>query len=198
MCSLYRLDAPAHDIAAIFDADPGADPWVGGYVAPGRFGPVVVGGRNGRRVLTPRLWGVPPPPAGNRPVTNVRNLKSPFWLGTLKHTEFRCLVPVTRFQEWGGQKGARSQQWFSIPSEPVFAFAGIWRDSEILSFAFLTTEPNSLAEPVHAKSMPMILQPEDYDIWLRADWKDAQQLVSPFPSQLMIMETQAASQRVNS
>ena len=186
MCNLYRLDAPANQIAAAFDAEPGNDPWDGGYVAPGKFAPVVVRGRDGKRRLTPRQWGVPSPPLGDRPVTNVRNLESPFWIGTLRHTEFRCLVPVTRFQEWGGEKGRRSQHWFSVPSEPIFAFAGIWRDSEVLSFAFLTTEPNSLVAPVHPKAMPMILHPEDHEAWLGADWKDAQKLVAPYPSQLML------------
>lgn len=187
MCQLYRLDSHAKAIADLFRAAPGDDPWEGDYVAPGKFAPVIVSGKEGRRMV-PRVWGVPPPPRVDRPVVNVRNLESPFWIGTLRHTEFRCLVPVTRFMEWGGVKGARTQHWFSVPSEPVFAFAGIWRDSEIPSFAFLTTEANSIVGAVHDKAMPMILHPEDHDRWLHADWKDAQQLVGPYPSQLMVME----------
>mgnify|MGYP000927590785 CR=1 FL=1 len=197
MCNLYRLDAPANQIAMTFAAEQGADPWPGGYVAPGKFAPVVVEGREGRRIV-PRQWGVPPPATARqdgryRPVTNVRNLTSPFWIGTLRHTQFRCLVPVTRFQEWGaapsgGGRVPRTQHWFSVPSEPIFAFAGIWRDSEVPSFAFLTTEPNSLVERVHPKAMPVILHPEDYDRWLTADWKEAERLVEPFPAQLMLAD----------
>lgn len=189
MCNLYRLDRPAADIARLFDADPGRDAWTGDYVAPGKFAPVVVSGREGRR-LVPRLWGVPPPPRiaaeGGRPVTNVRNLTSPFWIGTLRHPELRCLVPVTSFMEWGGVKGARRQHWFSVPSDPVFAFAGIWRDSDVPSFAFLTCDPNPLVGAVHPKAMPLILHSYDYDRWLTADWADAQKLVEPYPSQLMV------------
>jgi putative SOS response-associated peptidase YedK len=193
MCNLYRLDAAAADIAAAFDAAPGPDPWTPDYVAPGKFAPVIVQGRSDR-IIVPRQWGVPPPPKiaaeGGRPVTNVRNLESPFWIGTLRHTEFRCLVPVTSFMEWAskldGVKGMRKQHWFSVPSEPIFAFAGIWRDSAVPSFAFLTCDPNALVGAVHPKAMPMILAPEDYDAWLRADWKDAQHMVAPFPSQLML------------
>ncbi len=193
MCNLYRLDAPSNQIATVFDADAGVDPWAGDYVAPGRFAPVVVGGAGHRRIV-PRQWGVPPP--GNailegraRPVTNVRNLQSAFWIGTLRHPELRCLVPVTRFMEWGGTKGARVQHWFAVPSEPVFAFAGICRDTEVASYAFLTCEPNALVAAVHPKAMPLILAPEDYDVWLTAPWPDAMRLVAPFPSQLMISET---------
>ncbi|MEY3658829.1 MAG: hypothetical protein RL425_1590, partial [Pseudomonadota bacterium] len=78
MCNLYRLDAPAHQIADIFDAQAGGDPWVGGYVAPGRPAPVIVR-QDGARVMVPRMWGVPPPPKGDHPITNIRNLSSPFW-----------------------------------------------------------------------------------------------------------------------
>jgi putative SOS response-associated peptidase YedK len=186
MCNLYRLDAPANQIADVFDAGEGVDPWAGGYVAPGRFGPIITEDRG--RFMRPAMWGFPPPPnaQGNRLVTNVRNLESPFWVGTLRHPSLRCLVPVTQFQEWSGAKGAKRQHWFSVPSQPIFAFAGIWKDTgEMVHFAFLTTEPNALVGAVHPKAMPVILHPEDYDIWLRADWKDAQRVVEPFPTQLM-------------
>lgn len=206
MCLLYRLDAPSADIARLFAAHPGADPWAGDYVAPGKFAPVVVqgkpkqggsGGGDSTRVIVPRLWGVPPPPKvaaeGGKPVYNVRNLDSPFWVGTLRHPELRCLVPVTSFMEWGGfgsaapgQKPKRMQHWFALPSEPVFAFAGIWRDHDVPSFAFLTTEPNPLVGAVHGKSMPLILHSYDWDRWLTADWRDARALVEPFPSQMMM------------
>ncbi len=188
MCLLYRLDSSAKAIAGLFAADPGADPWTGDYVAPGKFAPVIVQGKDSRR-LVPRVWGVPPPPKvaaeGGRPVYNVRNLDSPFWTGTLRHTEFRCLVPVTSFMEWGGVRGAKTQHWFTVPSEPVFAFAAIWRDSEVPSFALLTCDSNPLVGAVHDKSMPVILNPWDYDRWLTGDWADARGLVDPFPSQLM-------------
>ncbi len=199
MCNLYRIDAPADQIAFLMDAEAGADPWTGGYVAPGRFGPIVTGAnviRATQRHLRPAMWGFPPPPNAtqNRPVTNVRNLESPFWIGTLRHPELRCLVPVTQFQEWSGERGAKTQHWFSLPSQPLFAFAGIWRDTgDMVHFAFLTTEPNALVEPIHPKAMPVILHAEDYDTWLSADWKDAQRLVAPFPSQLMVVEEAASA-----
>jgi putative SOS response-associated peptidase YedK len=184
MCNLYRLDAPAADIARLFYSEAGKDPWPGDYVAPGKFAPVIVQGKDAR-YMVPRLWGVPPPRGIDRPIVNVRNLESPFWIGTLRHTEFRCVVPVTSFMEWGGAKGDRTQHWFTLPASPAFAFAGIWRDSEVPSFALLTVEPNRLVGAVNPKSMPLILHPEDYDAWLRADWKEAQKLAAPFPSQLM-------------
>lgn len=194
MCNLYRLDVPADQIARAFDADPGTDPWTGGYVAPRRPGPVIVARRDApdatvRRSIVPRLWGIPgPKAAGDKPVTNVRNLDSPFWIGTLRHPELRCLVPVTAFQEWSGERGAKRQHWFAIPSRPIFAFAGILRQADDwATFAFLTTEPNRLVGAVHPKAMPVILHDEDHDRWLTADWDEARALVAPYPSQLMTM-----------
>lgn len=190
MTSLYRLDAPASAIAAAFDVEAGEDPWSGDYVAPGRPAPVIVGdGRTGgRRVLRPRLWGVPPPPQGTRPLTTVRNLKSPFWIGTLRHPELRCLVPATAFARWSGPPGARRQHWFSLATRPVFAFAGIQRQIEDWpGFAILTTEPNRLVAHYDPVVMPVILHAEDHDRWLTADWRDAAALAAPYPSQAMVV-----------
>jgi len=45
-------------------------------------------------------WGFPAPPkVGNHPVTNVRNVSSPFWRAWLK-PQYRCLVPLTSFSEY--------------------------------------------------------------------------------------------------
>lgn len=203
MTALYHLDATAKEIGAALRADPGDDPWQGGYLTPGGYGPVIVRGRDGIRRMTPRLWGVPPPPAaalkGGSPVAHVRNITSPFWIGTLRHTEFRCLVPVTSFRLWSQTadpvSGKRMAHRVTLPSSPIFAFAGIWRDSEVPSFAVVTCDPNRLISSINPQTMPVILHAEDYDRWLRADWKEAKPLVSPFPSQLMVLARAATQAR---
>jgi putative SOS response-associated peptidase YedK len=120
------------------------------------------------------------------PVTNVRNLASPFWRSALKHCERRCLVPVNDFCEWEGVKGAKVERWFSLPASSIFAFAGIWRPTENgRSFAFLTCDPNPLVAPIHPKAMPVILHDEDFDAWLDGEVESACALAQPFPSQLM-------------
>ena len=111
-------------------------------------------------------WGFPPPPIGNAPVTNVRNLKSPYWRGWLK-AEWRCLVPATSFCEWTDSR-PKVTHWFALDeSRPLFAFAGIWRlwtgerkgeTGEHQLFAFLTTESNDVVRPIHAKAMPVLLR----------------------------------------
>lgn len=188
MTSLYRLDAPASTIAATFGAEAGDHPWTGDYVAPARPAPVIVSdGRGGsRRWLRPKLWGVPPPPQGTEPVTHVRNLTSPFWIGTLRHAELRCLIPATAFAYWSGAGGARRQHWFWVPSQPIFAFAGVVRQGEDWPcFAMLTTDANRLIGHHQPKAMPVILHRDDHATWLCGEWRAAVALAVPFTGQSM-------------
>ena len=199
---LYRLDASAAAIASRFGAVAGNDPWAGGTIAPGRFAPVLTTGREfiaGPRGadqplrLIPRLWGVPPPPNASDPtrgVLSVRNPDSPFWIGNLRNSEFRCLVPASALMVWGRADpatGRRRQHWLTCPGQPLLAMAGVWKDSEVPSFALLTTEANALWRQLGHTAMPAIL-PDDSAArrtWLRADWSRAAALLAPYPSSQM-------------
>ena len=198
---LYRLDAPAHAIARAFGFSAGNDPWSGGHVSPGQFAPVVTSGREfvaGPRTerqplrMIPRLWGVPPPPSAGetgRAVLTVRNPDSPFWVGNLRNSEFRCLIPATAFMEWGRtdpQSGRRRQHWFAPSDQPLFAMAGVWKDSEVASFALLTCDANALLRTAGVERMPVILPAgAACDTWLRAGWDKAKALIAPYASSLM-------------
>lgn len=201
MTMLYRLDADAADIGRAFGLPAGDDPWVGGHVAPGSFAPVITTGRefiagpgapNQPRRMVPRLWGVPPPPSAHdtaRPVLSVRNTQSPFWIGNLRNPEFRCLVPATAFMEWGriGPDGKRGQHWFACADQPLFAMAGVWKDSEVPGFALLTCPPNAELRRAGRDVMPAILPPDPraHDLWLRGGWDRASALLQPYSSSLM-------------
>jgi putative SOS response-associated peptidase YedK len=205
---LYRLDAAAHQIARRFSASAGEDPWAGGHAAPGQFAPVITTGREfvagprpqshlagePTRRMTPRLWGVPPPSsAGDAPrqgIASVRNLDSPFWIGNLRNSEFRCLVPATAFMEWGAGRtieGKRRSCWFTLADQPIFAFAGVWKDSEVPSFALITCEANAALRSIGRETMPVIL-PADartQSVWLNGGWDRASELIAPYSSSLM-------------
>jgi putative SOS response-associated peptidase YedK len=190
MCNRYRMSAKQVELAQRFGVDPKLimpepDPLPPPELFPKRVG-WVVRKQDGERVLDTMRWGFPPPAAGRAPVTNVRNLSSPFWRSALSRPDRRCLVPVTKFCEWSGERGSKQEHWFSLSAAPIFAFAGVWRPTEDGgAFAFLTCEPNPLVEPVHPKAMPVILHDEDYDAWLDGETNDACSLALPFPSQLM-------------
>lgn len=107
-------------------------------------------------------------------VTNIRNVKSAHWRALLQ-SQNRCLVPFTAFSEYedASPKGKKVIRWFAPPDRHVLFFAGIcgeWygdygskKEPNVGThrlFSFLTTEPNDLVRPVHAKAMPVVLQSE--------------------------------------
>ncbi len=215
MPMLYRLDATADAVSRAFGARAGDDPWAGGHVAPGRFAPVITAGREfiagprpaGRPLearMVPRLWGVPPPfsmlDAGGQNILTVRNPDSPFWIGNLRNSEFRCLVPATAFMEWGRSSpkdGKRRQCWFSCTDQPVFVMAAVWKDSEIPGFALLSCKANATLRTAGRETMPVILSPDPTarDLWLHGSWDRAQKLIAPYSSSLMEMSEMERAHR---
>ena len=52
----------------------------------------------------------------------------------------------------------------------------------------LTCEANSVVKPIHPKAMSIILtEPEEIELRLTADWKDAKALQRPFPAEAMAL-----------
>lgn len=191
MCNRYRVTATQAELAARYGVtlpyppDEEAPP---GELFPKRLAWTVRKDGDARR-LAPITWGFPPPAAARAPVTNVRNLASPFWRSALANPARRCLVPFTEFCEWEGAKGSKVARWFSVPSQPITSFAGIWRPTDTGPvMAFLTTDPNPIVAPIHPKAMPVLLDVDDEERWLTASWDEAAELVQPFPSQLMKVE----------
>lgn len=197
MCNLYNIKATKLEFQAYFQAN---DDWrkeleiEKDYVAPGKPG-YVVREEGGERFLSTMRWGFPPPAGVRDAVVNVRNYSSPFWRSALAKPERRCLVPVTEFQEWSVEPdpitGKKTKHWFSLPSRPIFAFAGVWRPTEAApAFAFLTCgydgDPSvHVVGAIHPKAIPVILHEEDFDRWLQAPVEDALSLACAFPSQLI-------------
>ncbi len=205
MSLTYRLDVDAAAIAAHFAARAGDDIWSGGAIAPGGFAPVITTGRefvagprpgsdgDPPRRLIPRLWGVPPPPSAidaRGGVLTVRNPSSPFWIGNLRNSEFRCLIPATSFGVWGrgvDREGKRCRLSVILADQPLFAFAGVWKDSEVPSFAILMTAPNAALRAEGRDAMPAILPGTSsaWRIWLNGGWDRASALIAPYGSSLM-------------
>lgn len=109
----------------------------------------------------------------------------------------RCLVLADGYYEWKkgeGSKELKTPFRFILPKQGQFAFGALWETwkrpedgEEILSFALITTTPNSKAAEIHDR-MPFILRPEQYAGWLdpeRQDPKDLKREITPFPEKDM-------------
>lgn len=200
MCNLYSVTKGQSAIRDLFrvthDRAGNMPPLTG--VFPDQLAPIVRIAANGGRELVMARWGMPGPPQfGGRPVTNIRNLLSPHWrrwLGPMS----RCIVPATAFCEYDDTKPKKTPNWFALAEDrPLFAFAGLWTpwtglrgpksapvegDHEL--FGFLTTDPNAVVAPIHAKAMPVILTtPDEVDAWLAAATADAFALQRPLPDE---------------
>ena len=124
-------------------------------------------------------------------VTNIRNTSSKHWKRWLG-IENRCVVPFTSFSEFNKAEGG--DVWFALDeTRPLAVFAGIWtnwtsvrkvKEGETTNdlFGFLTTEPNDVVAPIHAKAMPVILtSAAEIELWLTAPVEEALALQRPLP-----------------
>jgi putative SOS response-associated peptidase YedK len=105
----------------------------------------------------------------------------------------RCLVPANGFYEWKSDGKTKQPYCFEINDGELFAFAGIWDRWKDLSgnwmktCSILTTMPNAVTSAVHDR-MPVILDPEGYDLWLDPGMQNvgaASDLLKPYDARLM-------------
>ena len=107
----------------------------------------------------------------------------------------RCLIVADGFYEWERNGKISQPYYFQLQDGRPFAFAGIWdrwksADRLITSCAIITTTANELLAQIHHR-MPVILNPESYDLWLNEDSRsaDLKDLLTPFPAAEMISYT---------
>jgi len=105
----------------------------------------------------------------------------------------RCLVPADGFYEWQRREGRKQPYHMRRRDGAPFALAGLWErwegpDGAIDSCALLTTASNALMRPIHDR-MPVILDPQSFDLWLDPRMQDVervQSLLRPYPAEAMI------------
>ena len=132
-------------------------------------------------------------PKGFRPV-NARS-EGVATNGTFRNAfaKQRCLMVATGFYEWqaAGKKGKQPYHFRMRDGRP-FAFAGLWErwageDKPLLTCCSLTTTPNELVGAFHDR-MPVIVHPNDFTTWLKADTpvRELQKLLRPYPTDEMV------------
>jgi putative SOS response-associated peptidase YedK len=205
MCGRYSL-VPTENIAARFDSRQEQLALLPRYnIAPSQSMPVVV--RNSPNRLVEMQWGLVPSWAKEPRVAfstiNARAetvAKSPVFRGPFKSR--RCLVPASGFYEWQRTSEGKQPYCIQLKGGELFAFAGlydIWRDgdgNELYSYTIITTTPNPLVAPIHNR-MPVILRPEDENIWLGKEATPARLMSLLVPYDAAKMEAFAVSRAVN-
>ncbi len=196
MCNLYTTKVSAAEIAILFDAKVAAGTNAGpGSVYPGGPG-MVVRQVDGARSVAGMTWGFPlrlkgmKPSSKPKPVNNARADKLDSFMWRYSFEERRCLIPLTEFAEAEGELGAKTKTWFALPDEPLFAVAGLWRETDEwgLAYTMVMTEACIHVADVHDR-MPVIVKREDWQDWLDGPPDSARILCRPYPELMVANRT---------
>ena len=200
MCGRYRLSRRKQIIEEHFDAISGGEDWSPRYnIAPTQPIPVVrQNPKEPVRELSLLRWGLIPSWAKDSSVAaqmiNARMetaATKPAFRDALKSR--RCVIPADGFYEWVRTGKAKQPYCFEVKGGELFAFAGLWDRWKDLSgnwvktCSILTTTPNAVTSAVHDR-MPVILDPNSYDLWLDPGMQDvaaASELLKPYDARLM-------------
>lgn len=194
MCNLYELGLTSEQIADIFRViKRKRSENRNRLVYPGYPGLVVARGE-----VQQMSWGFPLPQVSKktgkqikpRAVNNARTdkLTTPFWRSSFEQR--RCLIPVEAFAEAEGEYGSKTRTWLSLPDQPVFACAGIWRPSDEWGdvYSMVMTDPCPQSAEVHDR-MPVILSPEQWRSWTDGTPAEAYGLCVPYTGMMAINRT---------
>ena len=209
MCGRYRLSRRKQLIEEYFDSA-GEDDWAPRYnVAPTQSVPIIrQHPAEPRRELSLVRWGLIPSWAKDASgAARMINARSETAATTSAFrdalTNRRCLIPADGFYEWKKSGKLKQPYCFEVNDGKMFAFAGLWdrwKDPSgqwIKTCSILTTTPNAVTSAVHDR-MPVILDPDSYDLWLDPGLHDVRvvsEMLKPYDAQ--VMRCYPVSSRVN-
>ena len=179
MCGRYRLTAKERWLSEYFNLDREDVEWAARWnIAPTNDVATIRQDRHvPKRIFAKMRWGLIPfwakdESIGSRMINAVCETaaEKPAFKESMRKR--RCLIPADGFYEWK-KLGPKKKQAYNIgmADDGLFAFAGLWDkwkdpSGEVLeSCTILTTDANALLKDVHDR-MPVILQPNAYDLWL--------------------------------
>ncbi len=187
MCGRFSVGASATILASHFNVQESVA-WSARYnLAPSQEVLTLVQTAEGTREVRRMRWGLIPARAKDPAIgTQLINARAetvatkPAFRAALR--ERRCLILADGFYEWEAQ-GRRKQPWCIRRSDgSPFAFAGLWErwmhpeGRAIESCTILTTTANALIRRFHHR-MPVILAPQDYELWLDLRIRDVDRLL---------------------
>lgn len=159
MCNEFRFQDSLSDILEAFSQLSIPLTWAGGApnleprasIRPTDPAFLIAAGPEGGR-LEERRWGFPGP---RGPIINFRSEGRSFGRG-------RCLVPVSGFYEFTGEKAPKSKWLFEAAAGGFLGFAGLIREDR---FTLLTMAPGPDVGAYHGRQ-PVILPRADWKAWL--------------------------------
>ena len=174
-------------------------------VAPGRNVPVIRQTAGSERELVLMRWGLIPHWAKEERIgyrmINARGetvaSKPAFRQPFRRH---RCLIPANGFYEWRQTQSGKIPYYIHMRDAHVMGFAGLWDiwtnpgGEHIESCTIITTAANEVIQPLHDR-MPLIISPNNYDVWLAGDLDRASGVLAASSS--VQLEAYPVSTRVN-
>ncbi|WP_394262873.1 SOS response-associated peptidase [Trueperella sp.] len=170
--------APTHDVPIIVERKILADDeWVGTGTPPQAPSEGAANGETLVRALTPAMWGLIAPWAKDtsRPMINARMetvAEKKMFAPSLKKR--RCIIPASGYFEW--RKPEKTPFYiFRADGQPI-AFAGLYSwyksgDEWLLTCTIITREAEGEMAEIHNR-VPLILNTEEYDVWLDPELTD--------------------------
>jgi putative SOS response-associated peptidase YedK len=193
MCGRYTASWENASFEKVFNTQaPLFESW---NVAPTQYAPIVWRPAGSRETLNAR-WGLVPSWVkeleafkGNLFNARAEGIEEkPSFRGPFKSQ--RCLVPASGFYEWKNLGGSKQPYFIHREDGEPLAFAGLyehWKKDgqELYSYTIVTTEPNDVIAELHNR-MPVILSPEDFDLWLGpgVDTEALEALLKPYEGKL--------------
>ncbi|MEM8631082.1 MAG: SOS response-associated peptidase [Pseudomonadota bacterium] len=187
MCGRFAITLPDDAMAQLFTAIPANNlPMVPNFnVCPTNQIHAVT--FDGQRRLRALRWGFLPhwykSPGDGPLLINARSetiAEKPAFRSAVR--ERRCLIPATGFYEWTKDADGNRLPWYihAADGHPL-AFAGVWQtwtkgDEPVDTCAIVTTKANRALSQIHHR-MPVILDPNDWGLWLGEDGKGAARLM---------------------
>lgn len=192
MCGRFALTLPDDAMAALFEATPANDlPVLPNYnICPTNLIHTVTSNA-GTRHLRPMRWGFLPhwykTPTDGPLLINARSetiAEKPAFRAAAR--ERRCLIPASGFYEWTKDQDGNRLPWYIYPQqEELIAFAGVWQSWErgeesFTTCAIVTTGANATMSQIHHR-MPVILDADDWGLWLGEEGRGAATLMHAAP-----------------
>jgi len=190
MCGRYAVTLPNDAMARLFAAQPANDlPQVPNYnVCPTNPVHVVRAGEEGRRLM-PMRWGFLPhwyKSATDGPLLiNARAetlAEKPAFRDACRSR--RCIVVASGFYEWTRTDAGARLPWYIFRRDGApLAFGGVWQDwgpqeARQPTCAIVTTAASAALARIHNR-MPLVLEPDDWPLWLGEAGHGAARLMQP-------------------